>query len=203
VICKRAIQILLICAPLLAPVCFQRVAEAQKYSLNDPIPPGATGKVLPLQGKVTDLKGVGSSVSGKVEALSAALKDLGARATDTEIQIDLSSDVLFDFDKSDLRTVAIPSLLKVVTVMQSYPAYPCTIGGHTDGKGGKEYNQKLSERRANSVKTWLTGHGAPNQMNTRGFGDTKPVAPNTKPDGSDDPDGRQKNRRVEITLKKQ
>lgn len=201
-ICKRAIQIWLICAPLLATVCFQRAAEAQKYNLNDPIPPGATGKVLPLQGKVTDLKGVGSSVSGKVEALSAALKDLGARATDTEIQIELSSDVLFDFDKSDLRAVAIPSLLKVVTVMQSYPAYLCTIGGHTDGKGGKEYNQKLSERRANSVKTWLTGHGAPNQMNTQGFGDTKPMAPNTKPDGSDDPDGRQKNRRVEITLKK-
>jgi len=78
----------------------------------------------------------------------------------------------------------------------------CTIGGHTDGKGGKEYNQKLSERRANSVKTWLLGHGASNEMKTQGFGDTKPVAPNTKPDGSDDPDGRQKNRRVEITIKK-
>ena len=63
-------------------------------------------------------------------------------------------------------------------MMQSYPAYVCTIGGHTDGKGGKEYNQKLSERRANSVKTWLAGHGASNQMNTQGFGDTKPVAPN-------------------------
>ena len=106
------------------------------------------------------------------------------------------------FDKSDLRPVAIPSLLKVVTVMQSYPAYLCTIGGHTDGKGGKDYNRKLSERRANSVKTWLVGHGASNQMNTQGFGDTKPVAPNMKPDGSDNPDGRQKNRRVEITLKK-
>ena len=76
------------------------------------------------------------------------------------------------------------------------------IGGQTYGKGGKEYNQKLSERRANSVKTWLVGHGASNQMNTQGFGDTKPVASNTKPDGRDDPDGRQKNRRVEITLKK-
>ena len=199
---KRAMQALLICAPLLAAVCFQQTAEAQKYKLDDPIPPGATGKVLPLQGKVTDLKGMSSAVSGKVDALNAALKDLGARATDTEIRIELASDVLFDFDKSDLRPVAIPSLLKVVTVMQSYPAYLCTIGGHTDGKGGKEYNQKLSERRANSVKTWLVGHGASNEMNTQGFGDTKPVASNTKPDGSDDPDGRQKNRRVEITLKK-
>src|SRR6267143_5992961 len=195
-------QALLICAPLLAAVCFQQRAEAQKYKLNDPIPPGATGKVLPLQGKVTDLKGISSAVAGKVDALNAALKDLGARATDTEIQIELSSDVLFDFDKSDLRPVAIPSLLKVVTVMQSYPAHVGTIGGHTDGKGGKEYNQKLSERRANSVKTWLVGHGASNEMNTQGFGDTKPVAANTKPNGSDDPEGRQKNRRVEITLKK-
>lgn len=199
---KRAMQRLLICVPLLAAVCFQQTAEAQKYKPNDPIPPGATGKVLPLQGKVTDLKGISSTVAGKVDALNAVLKDLGARATDTEIQIELSSDVLFDFDKSDLRPVAIPSLLKVVTVMQSYPAYACTIGGHTDAKGGKEYNQKLSERRANSVKTWLVGHGASNQMNTQGFGDTKPVAPNTKPNGSDDPEGRQKNRRVEITLKK-
>lgn len=199
---KRAMQALLIYAPLLAAVCLQRTSEAQKYKLDDPIPPGATGKVLPLKGKVTDLKGTSSGVSGKVDALNAALKDLGARATDTEIQIELSSDVLFDFDKSDLRPVAIPSLLKVVTVMQSYPAYLCTIDGHTDRKGGREYNQKLSERRANSVKTWLVRNGASNQMNTQGFGDTKPVASNTKPDGSDDPDGRQKNRRVEIILKK-
>jgi outer membrane protein OmpA-like peptidoglycan-associated protein len=195
-------QALLICAPLLAAVSFPRTAEAQKYKVDDPIPAGATGKVLPIQGKVTDLKGMSSAVAGKVDALNAALKDLGARATDTEIQIELASDVLFDFDKSDLLPVAVPSLLKVVTVMQSYPAYVCTIGGHTDGKGGKEYNQKLSERRANAVKTWLVGHGASNPMNTQGFGDTKPVASNTKPDGSDDPDGRQKNRRVEITLKK-
>ena len=199
---KRAMQAWLICALLLATVCFQRTAEAQKYKLDDPIPPGATGKVLPLKGQITDLKGMSSGVSGKIDALNAALKDLRAHATDTEIQIELSSDVLFDFDKSDLRPVAIPSLLKVVTVMQSYPAYLCTIGGHTDAKGGKDYNQKLSERRANSVKIWLVGHGASNQMNTQGFGDTKPVAPNTKPDGSDNPDGRQKNRRVEITLKK-
>jgi len=183
-------------------LCLQRPAEAEKYKVDDAIPPGTTGKVLPLHGKVTDLKGISSAVTGKMDALNAALKDLGARATNTEIQIELSSDVLFDFDKSDLRPVAIPSLLKVVTVMQSYPAYLCTIGGHTDGKGGKEYNQKLSERRANSVKTWLVGHGTSNQMNTQGFGDSKPVAPNVKPDGSDDPDGRQKNRRVEITLKK-
>ncbi len=187
---------------LMAVLCLVRAAHAQKYKMEDATPPGATGKVLLLQGKVTDLKGLSLAVAGKVDALNAALKDLGARTTDMEIQIELSSDVLFDFDRSDLRPVAIPSLQKVVTIMQSYPSYVCTIGGHTDGKGGKEYNQKLSDRRASSVKTWLVGHGASNSMITQGFGDTKPVAPNTKLDGSDDPDGRQKNRRVEIILRR-
>jgi len=56
--------------------------------------------------------------------------------------------------------------------------------------------------RADSVKTWLVTHGASNPITARGFGDAKPIAPNKKPDGSDDPVGRQKNRRVEITLHK-
>src|SRR6202022_4255752 len=132
-----------------------------------------------MNARHTDLKGLSLAVAGKADALNAALKDLGARTTDMEIQIELSSDVLFDFDKSDLRPVAVPSLLKMLTVMQSYPAYLCTIGGHADGRGGKEYNQKLSERRVNSVKTGLVGNGASNQMHTQGFGDSKPVVSNT------------------------
>jgi len=199
---EKAGCIFLISVSILAVIFSERAANAQKYKAGDAIPPGATGKVLPLQGKVTDLKGLSLAVAGKVDALNAALKDLGARATDTEIQIQLNSDVLFDFDKAELRPEALPSLQKVETVMQSYPAYLCTIGGHTDGKGGKEYNQKLSERRADSVKVWLVAHGASNPVTVHGFGDTKPVAMNTKPNGSDDPEGRQKNRRVEITLHK-
>jgi len=199
---EKAGRILLISVSILAVIFFQQAANAQKYKADDAIPPGATGKVLPLQGKVTDLKGLSLAVAGKVDPLNAALKDLGARATDTEIQIELSSDVMFDFDKSDLKPEALGSLQKVVTVMQAYPAYRCTIGGHTDGKGEKQYNQKLSERRADSVKTWLAAHGAANPTTTQGFGDSKPIAPNTKPNGSDNPEGRQKNRRVEITLKK-
>lgn len=201
-ICKRAGRIFRISVSILAVAFFHQAAQAQKYKPEDPIPPGTTGKVLPLQGKVTDLKGLNLAVAGKVDPLNAALKDLGARTTDTEIQIQINSDVLFDFDKADLRPEALASLQKVVTVMQSYAAYPCTIGGHTDGKGQKQYNQNLSERRADSVKTWLVAHGVSNSITTRGFGDTKPVAPNKKPDGADDPEGRQKNRRVEIILKK-
>ncbi len=78
------------------------------------------------------------------------------------------------------------------------------IEGHTDSKGSDPYNQKLSERRAQAVKTWLTEkEGLRNaEFAIQGFGAKKPVAPNKKPDGSDDPDGRQKNRRVEIIFKK-
>jgi outer membrane protein OmpA-like peptidoglycan-associated protein len=197
---KQSAHAFLLSASMVVAVCVPPAAEAQKYKPDDPVPPGARGQVTTLQGTVTNIVGLSLAVGGKVDSLNAALKDLGARTTDTEIQIDLASDVMFDFDKANLRPAAVPSLQKVVTVMRAYPAYACAIGGHTDGKGDKTYNQKLSERRADSVKTWLVAHGAANPITARGFGDTKPIAPNKKPDGSDDPDGRQKNRRVEITL---
>ena len=177
-------------------------ALAKTYRIDDPVPPGATGKVLPFSGKVTQVQGLGLAVSGKTEALGAALNALGARATDTEVDIDLPGDVLFDFDKATLRPVAVPVLQNVATVIQGYPSYAILISGHTDSKGGRAYNQALSERRAATVKDWLTSHGVANTATTQGFGGDKPIAPNTHPDGSDDPVGRQKNRRVEIKLLK-
>ncbi len=175
---------------------------AQKYKPEDPIPPGAQGKILPLQGKVVEIKGLTLGVAGKAQDLNVALMDLRAKTTETEIRIELSSDVLFDFDKADLLPKAIPELEKVTTVLKSYPKASCTIEGHTDNIGLKEYNQKLSERRADSVKNWLLAHGVSNPMAIRGWGATKPVAPNTSPDGRDNPEGRQNNRRVEIIVKK-
>jgi outer membrane protein OmpA-like peptidoglycan-associated protein len=77
------------------------------------------------------------------------------------------------------------------------------IEGHTDGKGTHPYNMKLSENRAGAVKQWLvTNVGVQaSRIKTTGWGETRPVAPNTNPDGSDNPQGRQKNRRVELTLR--
>jgi len=176
-------------------------ALAVEYKLEDPIPADAKGLVLPISGQVLDIRGVASAVAGKTEALQAALKDLGAQVTEQEIRIELAADVLFDFDKATLRAEAKPTLDKVVQVLKSYPKASATIEGHTDGKGEAAYNQKLSERRAESVRAWLAGNGASLTMSTRGLEKTKPVAPNAKPDGKDDPDGRQKNRRVEIVVK--
>ena len=178
----------------------------QQFGPDDPLPPGAKGEVSPLRAQVLDLKptiyelrGVGAGLKAQVGGVQAALKDLGAKVTGREIKINLAADVLFDFDKWDLRPEAATSLGKVVEVLQSYPKAQVLVEGHTDGKGTDQYNQKLSEQRADSVRRWLADHGVGSRMTTRGWGKTRPVAPNTKPNGADDPEGRQKNRRGEIT----
>ena len=148
--------------------------------------------------------GAGAAVAGSAVGLEAALKDLGARVTEAEIRIDLSADVLFDFDKAELKAAATPQLEKLATVIAAHLNAQVTIEGHTDSEGADAYNQTLSEKRAAAVKAWLTAKAKadPAKITTRGLGETKPVAHNTKPDGSDDPDGRAKNRRVEITVRK-
>jgi outer membrane protein OmpA-like peptidoglycan-associated protein len=174
---------------------------AQKYGPEAPVPPGATGKVLPLQGKVVPIKGLSSAVAGKSENLNAALKDLGAKTSRTEIRIALASDVLFDFDQADLLPKAIPALEKVATVLKSYPNATCSIEGYTDSLGNDQYNQELSKRRAESVKNWLIAHGVISPLSAQGLGKQRPVSPNKLPNGKDNPEGRAKNRRVEIVVK--
>jgi outer membrane protein OmpA-like peptidoglycan-associated protein len=146
----------------------------------------------------------GVAAAGKTLGLEGALKELKAEVTATEIKIDLAADVLFDFDKASIKKEAEPSLQNVATVLKANPGATVTIEGHTDGKGADAYNQTLSEQRAASVKQWLVANAQVNGANisTRGWGKSKPVALNTKPDGSDDPEGRAKNRRVEIVVRK-
>lgn len=184
-------------------------------SLSFPAPPDTVQAVdlilphfLPLEG--VRLEGAGGAAGGGVAAagetlgLEGALKDLGARVTDTEIRIDLAADVLFDFDKAEIKPEAAPSLRNVATVLNANPGATVTIEGHTDGKGADAYNQKLSEQRAAAVKQWLVANAQAvgTTITTRGWGKTKPVAHNAKPDGTDDPEGRAKNRRVEIVVRK-
>ena len=200
---------------LLAGVLTAGAASAQDYQPDDPPPPGATGdvraisgevlvvqgKVLPLVLKVLEIKGIASGLSGQIDPLKAALDELGAKVEEKEIKINLSADVLFDFDKANLREEAGPALRRVAEVLAAYAKAAVLVEGHTDAKGSDKYNQKLSERRAEAVVKWLKGDGVKNKMTARGLGESRPVADNEKLDGSDDPDGRQKNRRVEITVK--
>jgi outer membrane protein OmpA-like peptidoglycan-associated protein len=108
---------------------------AQKYQVDDPIPPGAKGTIEPIQGKVVDLQGVGLGVAGKVQDLNAALRDPGAKTTKTEIRVELSSDVLFDFDKADLLPKAFPELGKVATVLKPIRRPPAPLRATPTEKG--------------------------------------------------------------------
>jgi outer membrane protein OmpA-like peptidoglycan-associated protein len=155
---------------------------------------GTGGTSSALKSEVVDLK----AASAQIKAAGAEIKETAA-----EIKISLQGEILFDFDKSNLRPAAESTLTQVAKMIGSYPKAQVLIEGYTDSKGSDSYNAKLSDRRAVSVKNWFAKHGvAANSMQTHGWGAAKPVAPNTHPDGSDDPDGRQKNRRVEITIKK-
>jgi outer membrane protein OmpA-like peptidoglycan-associated protein len=136
-------------------------------------------------------------------ATEQSLTALGAKKEGDKIVVTLPGDVLFDFDKYDIREDAQPVLSELAEVLSAMPGASVTIVGHTDSKGSDDYNQRLSEDRANSVQAWLADAGVPSPMTTIGEGEVSPVAPNEEADGSDNPDGRQQNRRVEFIIEGQ
>ena len=144
----------------------------------------------------------GVAVAGQSLDLQGALKDLNAQVTPQQIKVSLAADLLFDFDKADIKPGAEPSLDKVVTVLKASPGSSVSVEGHADGKGADAYNQALSEKRAAAVAQWLASRAnlPAVSVHTKGWGKSKPIAPNTKPDGTDNPEGRAKNRRVEIIV---
>lgn len=164
-----------------------------------------------LSGQVLDLVFKDENLSLKVENLVFKVEDLGGQVqslqikeTATEIRIELPADILFDFDKDEIRAAAAQALKQVADLLRKSARGTVTIEGHTDAKGSSAYNQKLSERRSASVQKWLVQREALRDLRfqIKGFGAARPVAPNTKPNGADDPEGRQKNRRVAIVFGK-
>ena len=151
-----------------------------------------------------DLRASTADLKFHVEDVKGAAQALAVKETQTEVKIALAGDVLFDFDKAEIRPVAEPTLQQVVGIVKQYPRAGVSIDGYTDAKGADAYNLQLSEKRAAAVKSWLVQKGGVDgkRIKTKGWGKANPVAPNTHPDGSDNPEGRQKNRRVEITVKK-
>ena len=114
------------------------------------------------------------------------------------IRIRMGAEVLFDSGQFALRAQATTSLQQLADLLLAEPGLPVVIEGHTDNVGDAVANQTLSEHRADAVKQWLTGVGkVPDAcIATKGFGATKPLASN------DSAIGRQKNRRVEISIQK-
>lgn len=154
-----------------------------------------------LAGEVVGIVGLASTLSADVTPLEQAIENLGAAVSNLLIEVTLSSDVLFDFDSDSLKPAAESSLLDLKTLIESVEVLGVTIIGHTDAKGSDEYNLELSRRRAESVHAWLTRSGINQGLcSTEGHGENEAIAPNTLPDGSDNPEGRALNRRVEILI---
>ena len=109
--------------------------------------------------------------------------------------------VLFDYDKSDIRKGAADTLDMIATILKDHPDMVVEVRGHTDAHGSNTYNDQLSQNRSNSAMDYLTKKGIEkSRMIPKGFGENEPVAPNENPDGKDNPEGRQLNRRVEFKI---
>lgn len=113
------------------------------------------------------------------------------------------NNVYYDFNKADLRPESSTELDKLVTMFEANPDIVVEISSHTDSKGSNKLNQRLSNARAKSVVDYLVSKGVDkSKLKAIGYAATQPIAPNTNPDGTDNPDGRQQNRRTEFKVLK-
>ncbi|UVI35647.1 OmpA family protein [Brevibacterium spongiae] len=131
-----------------------------------------------------------------IDELDKGIEDLESTKVDGgDTVVTLDTDILFDFDSSELSDEA---KKKIEELAEDLPTdSEITVGGHTDSKGEDDYNKKLSEDRAKAVSEVLTSAKSGLDVTAKGFGESDPVASNEK-SGKDDPEGRAKNRRVEI-----
>ncbi|MFC2175637.1 OmpA family protein [Bacteroidota bacterium] len=109
--------------------------------------------------------------------------------------------IYFDFDKYNIREESVVELNKLLVFLNQNDKIRVEISGHTDSRGTDEYNMQLSSNRAKSVVTWLKKRKiSGKRIIPKGYGETRHIAPNENADGSDNPAGRQMNRRIELTI---
>lgn len=111
------------------------------------------------------------------------------------------NDIFYDYNKATLRPESKLILDSLYYLLLDNPKMEIELGAHTDSKGTDAYNLKLSNARAKSCVDYLVGKGIPtSRVVSKGYGESRPVAPNTLPNGKDNPDGRQLNRRTEFKV---
>lgn len=138
---------------------------------------------------------IGRYMDKQAEELQRDLKNARVERIGEGIKITFDSGILFDFDQYALRSEAKANIQDLARVLQKYEDTDILIEGHTDNTGSDEYNQGLSERRANSVASYTSALGVTrSRITTVGYGEQQPVADNTSPTGQ------QQNRRVEIAI---
>ena len=175
---------------------FFRVYENENYTLV-----GETDGYLVKRQKFTTY--------GKSIPLES-LKELVTNVTlDTVMVLDrleknkifVLNNIYFDLDKSDIRPDAAAELDKLVDLLTDNPEIKIEMSSHTDSIASHSYNIQLSQRRAESTVRYLISKGiAPDRLVAKGYGEERPIARNTNPDGTDNPEGRQRNRRTEFKI---
>lgn len=140
---------------------------------------------------------VGNYMDRQEMKLRQQLEGTGVSVTrdGDEIYLNMPGDVTFETNSADLYAGFFEVLDSVAIVLDEFDKTVIEVSGHTDSTGSDSYNQSLSERRANTVATYVRNRGVDNErIVTLGFGESKPIADNTSENG------RQKNRRVELRL---
>ena len=138
---------------------------------------------------------IGRRMDKQAEEMEKVLGDAEVRREGEGIVINFKEKVLFGYDQSELSTGSRSSLDKLANILKAYPDTDIQIIGHTDSKGTVRYNERLSERRATAVASYLRGNNIPaSRISTLGMGESDPVATN------DSDEGRSLNRRVEFVI---
>jgi outer membrane protein OmpA-like peptidoglycan-associated protein len=138
---------------------------------------------------------IGKKMDKQAEEMKQVMGDAEVKRVGEGIVVEFKDKVLFGYDQSDLSAQAQASLNKLANVLEKYPDTNIEILGHTDDRGTDEYNQSLSERRANSSAAYLRANGiAGSRITTKGMGESDPKATN------ETDAGRTENRRVEFVI---
>jgi outer membrane protein OmpA-like peptidoglycan-associated protein len=211
---RRAIIVILVMAVALAG-CAQPMSKTQKGTAVGAGTGAAVGAGLgQLIGGDTEATligaGVGAALGGTAGGFFAnymekqeqamrqnlaSVEDASVRRDAQTLAVTFKSDLLFDFDSAAVKPGGFDELQRVAEVLNAYPQTTIQIAGHTDSSGSEQYNQTLSERRAEAVKNILVNYQVvPQRISTIGFGESQPIASN------DTAAGRQMNRRVNITI---
>ncbi len=205
-LCAPALCALAACSPApdkASDEAGSAIADSAQNAASDGQGSAATASASSATGTVSAVTARGEALKGNVSGLTGAVSDLSVRVTETATIVDLPADVLFEFDKFALAPSADAPMQKLLTYVQAGGSGKIIVTGYTDAKGEDDYNRTLSQKRAQAVADWLTGKGVDaSRLDIVGKGEADPVAPNAKSDGSDDPDGRAKNRRVSVTIPK-